>query len=208
MKRGAILIGGTLILVFFYKNISLSSGYKKLLSIILIIACITIASIYISSFIDSSNYFQQRITDTLEGNLSGRDALFKSLWYYLKHEASLVQLLVGGGASYTIKVAGNYAHNDWLELAVNNGLLGVVLYIYFFVSLFLDVKALHRKQYNYYATTLLLLLIFLFLRSLISMSYGDIPLASNIALGICLGQLSLSPSIINNSSVQKIYDRV
>ena len=203
MKRGAILIGGIMILVFFHKNISFASGFKKLLSIILIIASITIASIYISSFIDSSDYFQQRINDTLEGNISGRDVLFKSLSNYLKHEASFVQLLVGSGASYTIKVAGNYAHNDWLELAVNNGLLGVVLYIVYFVSLLKDVKELHRKQYNYYATSLVLLLIFLFLRSIVSMSYGDIPLATIIALGICLGQLSLSTSTINNNSVQK-----
>ena len=57
----------------------------------------------------------------MEGGSSGRDELLtNSLDYYLNNE-SIIQQIFGLGANGTLSVAGNGAHNDWVELLVNQG---------------------------------------------------------------------------------------
>jgi hypothetical protein len=78
-------------------------------------------------------------------------------WYLFKNEYSFVQKLVGGGFGYTIKFARkfhpedpkrdyDYPHNPFLSVLLYSGLIGLVLYIWFF-SRTVYLYFLYRKEY-------------------------------------------------------------
>ena len=72
-----------------------------------------------------------------------------------------------------MNVAGNYAHQDWLELACNNGLLGVLLALLFYITIFFTAY-LHRNNLRKeYYTAFLMVGFMLFSKTLFSMSIAN-----------------------------------
>lgn len=135
MKRGAILIGFLCFMIFIIQNYKNSENGKHKFIIILLSAVIVILGIeYIEQTLVSSDYFVRRIEQTASGDSSGRDDIYKSVWNGYWSDSSIFQLLFGHGANSTIKFAGNFAHQDWLETLCNNGLIGFVFLFGFFIS--------------------------------------------------------------------------
>ncbi len=79
----------------------------------------------------SSDYMMERIEDTLAGNSSSRDGLYSFFWKYFTEDSCFIHYLLGRGANGTLDIYYNYAHNDWLEIAVNQGLLGIFVYAFY-----------------------------------------------------------------------------
>ena len=128
MKRGAILIGGVVALYLIWQIIKNASG-KQRFFVILLTAALAVAGVYfVIDMMTSSDYFLQRLEATKEGNSSGRDSIYLFFWTYFTEKADAIQYLFGRGANGTLEIYYNYAHNDWLEIAVNQGLLGIVVY--------------------------------------------------------------------------------
>ena len=84
-------------------------------------------ALFVIKLMSESSYFAQRIDQTIAGDSSGRDDLYKSLWDILISEQDLFYILFGRGADATWALVGNYAHQDWLETFCNNGLLENVI---------------------------------------------------------------------------------
>ena len=126
---------------------------KSVLAIGFVIATL---SVVLFQYMESSDLMQARAQETLEGNTSGRDYLIKKcLDYYSK--ASTVEQIFGGGFTTTWRAAGNMAHNDWVELLVDEGLISVLIYFSIYVSLFrviyrhsmpFDIKAILYSIYS------------------------------------------------------------
>lgn len=133
----------------------------------------------------SSDYFQHRVEDTMAGNSSGRDIIYSTLWEHMFARNSIGEILFGEGMNQTVALAGKYAHNDWLELGVNMGLLGVFIYIIYFVAL--GINILNVRKYNKIVfASLMLCLALMFLKSIFSMSYGSLSIGTTMALGYSL----------------------
>ena len=191
MKRGAIIISSFLVVYYLYKEICVSSKKRRLL-LVVSSSCFIICGIYFAmDFIANSSYFKYRLNETLEGNSSGRDFLYTKLISWYLNDTSLLEFIFGGGTYNTIKIAGNVAHNDWIELAVCQGLLGIIIYIHYFISLRFDTKRLKYNNNPDYYIVMNMLFIIMFLSTLFSMSYGYLSLSTKIALGYCLGQITL-----------------
>ncbi len=155
IKRGDILCAMVSIIVYFgyiqYKKKGIS--IKSVLAIGFVIATL---SVVLFQYMESSDLMQARAQETLEGNTSGRDYLIKKcLDYYSK--ASTVEQIFGGGFTTTWRAAGNMAHNDWVELLVDEGLISVLIYFSIYVSLFrviyrhsmpFDIKAILYSIYS------------------------------------------------------------
>lgn len=185
MKRGAILIGVLCLLYFIYQSYRIVSRKNKIRLVALVIIAIVGLSYFASDFIASSEYFQYRMEETLEGDTSGRNVIYSSLFNHVISRDSLGSILFGEGINHSVAIAGNYAHNDWLELAVNMGLLGILIYITYFTSLTrftLNIKRYNRDKY----VSLVLCLIVMFSTTLISMSYGSLSIGITLALGFNL----------------------
>lgn len=170
MKRGAILIGGVSAIWFLLSQIKQSRGVgRKTLSILFMCAIVGVATWYVMDMLANSEYFVYRLNKTLEGNSSHRDVLYSSLSDEIINDTSLLHWLFGRGANSTILIAGNYAHEDWLELMTNNGIIGVVLGISFIASLYYTAYKNRRILGPNYTTCLMMATTMVFMQTFFSM---------------------------------------
>ena len=183
MKRGAILIGGVVVLYLIWQIIRNARGNQRFI-VILLTAVLAVAGVYfVIDMMTSSDYFIQRLEATKEGNSSGRDSLYSFFWTYFTEKADAIQYLFGRGANGTLEIYYNYAHNDWLEIAVNQGLLGIIVYAVYWKKFY----STWRQSTNIEAKTILALIgIIYFAKTLFSMSYADMTYVCTSVLGYAL----------------------
>lgn len=183
MKRGAILIGVATSIVLLYSNVRNSSRWMKPLFAILSVIIIIGASKYVDYMIDNSAYFNARVEQTLEGDSSNRDIIYGTLWNTLLLEQNPFYFYFGRGADSTLRVAGAFAHQDWLETFCNNGLVGVIILFFFFFILCKNVWI--SKQYfpvmMFYSFFTLFIIIFS--KTIFSASIKDLILYESLLIG-------------------------
>lgn len=134
-KRGAILcflVGFFLYFYFISKTNSNKSRYLNVL--IMLIMLIGVSALAYNTYIENA-YLQSRIENTItENDSSGRDVLYSRLLDVVSN-ADIFHFLFGYGMIKSISFIGLQAHQDWLELFVDNGLIGVILYLSVFISM-------------------------------------------------------------------------
>lgn len=183
MKRGAILIGSISIVFFLYSSFK-SANKKKKIGIVLLSIGIIIGGIYyISDMMQTSDFFMRRIEQTLEGDTSNRDTIYGSIWKTFLNESNIFYFVFGRGADASIGIVGNYAHQDWLETLINNGIIGGLILLSFFVVMAKTAyKQRHRfPKYMYYS--FLLVLFISFAKTIFSMSIQDMHISQTLLLG-------------------------
>ena len=183
MKRGAILIGGVVVLYLIWQIIRNARGKQRFI-VILLTAVLAVAGVYyVIDMMTSSDYFIQRLEAAKEGNTSGRDSIYSFFWTYFTEKADVLHYLFGRGANGTLEIYEKAAHNDWLEIAVNQGLLGIAVYVFYWKKLY----STWRQSTNIEATTILALVgIIYFAKTFFSMSYGDMTYVCTSVLGYAL----------------------
>lgn len=187
MKRGAIAIGFVSAIYFMWQLIRKSSGRVRFMFIFLSVAiCVSVVYFFIHEMA-TSDYMQYRLESTLEGNSSGRDNLYSFFWHYFADEANVLHYLIGRGANGTLEIYYNYAHNDWLEIAVNQGVLGLVVYAFYFLGFYKTWKCATNTD----AKTILALMLFIFFaKTLFSMSYADMTYVATAPFGYALATIN------------------
>lgn len=135
-----------------------------------------------------SDYLMGRINDTIAGDSSNRDIIYSAVLNAWLNANDLVNYLFGFGSNATINMIGIRAHNDWLEILLDFGLLGICLYLAFFVSLF---KTTWRQKENRQAFyTLMTVFAIWFFKSLYSMGFNESLFSYlSMVIGIVLGDL-------------------
>lgn len=185
MKRGAILLAAVLTIYFLYHSLKEASQKEKLYLLLLSIVAIVLICMVVADLMDNSAYFNRRVQQTMEGNSSGRDSIYSILWYAFLENGSLFHCLLGLGADATIEFAGNYAHNDWLELLINNGLLGIVLYVGYWWK-FTSLKNIIEEENTRCAVVAYCITFFML--TLYSMSYNNMDIFCTMGLGYCVAK--------------------
>lgn len=187
MKRGAIAIGAVTLVYFLFHAIRDSKGgMKHVLIFLSLTLCIGTICFFMYQM-ENDEYMMERIEQTLEGSSSGRDSLYSFFWNYFVHDASFIHFLFGRGANGTLEIYYNYAHNDWLELAVNQGLFGILIYFMYWCGFYKTWKGTTNAEAK---TILALTIIIYFAKTLFSMSYGDMTYVSTSVLGYALATMS------------------
>lgn len=187
VKRGAIIVGALCTVYFIYNSLKNSAKKTKWYVWMLALAFVIIGTRYVGDFFANSEYAQMRLAGTLEGDSSGRDTIFTNAWNIFIN-SNLFGLLFGHGASATIRLMGIFAHNDWLELLVNQGILGAAVYLFYWLAFY---KTFRRDRNLETKPVLGTLLIIYFAATLFSMSYNAMTLPANLALGYCLAEQQL-----------------
>lgn len=185
MKRGAILIGALCMVWFLLEMFRTAKRYKKLLIVVVSVGAVILMSYLVWHLMQTSDFFSQRLQATIEGNVSGRDFLFVTFLNYFLYDTTFFQFLFGSGANATLEISVNYAHNDWLELAINQGVFGVVVYAIYWVCFFRAWRSMTDDRLVSFAFGLVMFIYFM--RTFFSLSYGDMNIYSTIVLGFCLG---------------------
>lgn len=181
MKRGAILVGGIAVAVYFWYLFRNSKKSRKLqILVVLMVAASGVFYVY-DRLSTTSEYFQERVEDTMEGETSGRDFIQGFLIDYYITQYTPMEKLVGRGGNATLEVLGQFAHNDWIELGINQGLLGMLLYLFYWISF---VKLLMKRHVPpEVKTALAMIFVIYFLKTFFSMSYSEYTLYASMVLG-------------------------
>ena len=199
MKRGAIL-SGVLCSIWMILHTLKSNEHKtgkgmhRRFARVFLTILIMVGAVYaVQYMLQTSDYFNERVQATVAGNASGREHMYRQFLTWFIEQNRLLPFFFGNGADATLRFFSIYAHNDWLEIAINNGLVVVLIYAAYWVNLFL----LFRKCKAGIPTTIMLgmFIIVFFLATLFSMSYNSIPPSSACALAYALANLEYRPSI-------------
>lgn len=184
MKRGAAVCGLVATIVFLYDSIKSQHNTRRTIrTLLLTVGIVFFVLLSVNSMLVSSDYFNQRLESTLSGDSSERDRLYSTLFNHFINESNPFLFLFGNGADATLEIASNYAHNDWLELAINNGMIMVVIFLVFWIRVF---RTINQSKNSVCKLMISLFFIIYLLKTFFSMSYADIPTCSSVALGYAL----------------------
>lgn len=184
LKRGAIVVG-SISYVLFVIN-SLKSSSKRFRLVVLFASFFTFYLLYdfILDFYQNSELFQLRLEQTIEGNSSNRDYLYSEMLLGFINNTDLLNQLFGSGACATIKLYGGYAHSDWLEFLINQGILGVAIYLLYWFLLY----ERWRKTNGPISLAFGAFLVIYYMSSIYSMSINDYSICSSLCLGYFLSR--------------------
>lgn len=171
-KRGAIICFASQLIIFVLFNMKdtgrRTSHIKSLFITSVIVGVLGFVGY---NLLQGNEYLLMRLSDMEEGNDASGDARIFQYTAILNAfvEAPLFTKLFGHGFNQTLNIAGNYAHNDWLELLTNQGIVGVLMYLLLFIQLLKSTKAFNGN--NWRKCMFYMVLAPWFIRSLISMGY-------------------------------------
>lgn len=187
MKRGAILISIVAVAIFFWYSLKRSKGQKKILIFSLGVTVMIVLSQVVSYRLENSDYFNNRLQQTAEGSTSGRDEMYSKMINYFLNDSSVFSMLFGNGIDGTVLLFGNGAHNDWIEIAIDMGILGLAFYLFYWSRFYKT----WRSSKGLGAVYIALGIIFIceLLESFFSFSINDMPIQEMPALGYCLAAI-------------------
>lgn len=150
IKRGAIatlILNLFILLIFEIKSSAISNKIKRkikgALLVILIFSCLT----YLPRVLVGTS-----LINRLEEGSGARPKNYNALLSHLVDKSSFLDVILGNGAAGSSTLTpenGALAHNDFLEISVDYGLVGMLLYLFWLVSVFLHMRAgatgTHRK---------------------------------------------------------------
>lgn len=184
-KRGAIvcLVLGLLVLFYFYYK----NRQVKSVNIFSFIIIFLIFVFFLYESILSNEYLLSRLESTREHGVGTRTVAYELLWQHWINDTNILTILFGNGMSASVSVWGNYAHNDWLELLVSNGAVGVLLYAAFFIFLVGYIRRM--KLDSVYKSSAYICILIWLLKTIFSMGYTDMLHAIvTLLLGFIIGK--------------------
>lgn len=134
-KRSNIIAGAIVLIIYVYM-IFRDKDTRLLYKVMMLLGIVAVA-ILAYKWAMSNDYLMKRYYDTMEGNSSGRDAIYMGYWNMWTGSDSLIHTLFGWGYNGTgLSSIHSMAHNDWLEFLIDYGLIGVVILFAFVMSFF------------------------------------------------------------------------
>ena len=183
MKRGAIMIGALCVLIFIYSQFKKSNWKIKGLSIIFTAFLVYGAVSYVEHMMNTSDYFMHRIQDTEDGNSSGRNIIYTKIINEFELDDNVFHFLFGHGANHTVQVAGNFAHQDWLETLCDNGIVGVIILLNVYWILWRNYWRYSKIGDTHMKYVYLAALTICTLKTMFSMSIQNLEFMQSIILG-------------------------
>lgn len=188
-KRGNIL--AAVIPVILYVWMLFKENKKNVFKISVLIIAVAVIAVWAKGLILSDDYLLSRYEDVLEGNVSGRDVIYSTMWNMWSDTDSIVNLLFGYGynGTFLYSPVHKFAHNDWLEILVDFGLLGALFYAAIFISF---ARLYFRLDRGYPRLVCFAIVSIWFMKTLYSMGFTDETLAlMAIPFGCLYGNNSL-----------------
>ena len=189
-KRGAILVGFLAIAFFILKKVTVRSTSRRITTIVLVAVLLVLLYRYFDTIFLTNDYFYQRVMLTREGDSSGRDYIFGFFWkFFPSSENGIIGILFGNGAAATVKLLGIEAHNDWLEFAIDFGLLGIVLYLFYWLTFYKYYKFARKNLSDTIVLAMGMILIINFARTFFSMSFINMTFMSTALIGYTMAMV-------------------
>lgn len=189
-KRGAIVTCAVATLVFFLLRFKGQQKKNRFIILVLTLAAIIVGVQYIQDLFLMDDVFQARLEKTIEGRFSSREQIYPMIMNYLSSETDLFSFIFGNGAYATVRHFATMAHNDWLEFAMDFGLIGLVLYIRYWVILVKTERRSRKLDSQDVSDAIILFAIIYFIPTFFSMSLCSITIYSGSVIGFSMGYLA------------------
>lgn len=195
-KRGALIAGVIGALYFVYYQLSTIEKKNRFKGYLVVIIGIIALSVFFYDFYQSNQFLVERMSKIGEdGGTSGRDIIYANIFNSWYGDDSFIHFLFGFGfaGSLLISGIGVLAHNDWLELLSNFGLLGVVIYAILFFS---AIKFVLNNKNNKENRILMLTVVTIwFAITLFSMSYtAQTTVYQSVIMAFLIGSINNTKS--------------
>lgn len=169
-KRGAIISSGLIVIVYFYyllRNTKKGNNSIRLIGVMMLI----LALIYFGYTYYLSNEFLIDRMSRISGG-SGRDKIYQKILNYWYDSDDMLKYFFGFGFVSSLKITnGLFAHNDWLELLSNIGLVGILCYLLLYFS---SIRVFREYKWESVEKYILLSVILVWLlSSMVSMWYSN-----------------------------------
>ena len=137
-KRGALLCFAfqTIVFVTYMIKQQKQSNFK-IGSVLFVLLLLGVLGYFVVETFESNYFFQQRLLSMINGedDGSGRNEYYSNIFKKFSN-GSLFDQLFGLGYGGSIMINGNYAHNDWMELLADQGILGCSIYALLYLTIF------------------------------------------------------------------------
>lgn len=187
-KRGAIFLGTICLLFFLWQSLRTSKLSNKIMVVVAVGVALVFFIPMIEDLIENSDYFVYRIERTLEGDSSGRDVIYSKYWSFYWNQDSIFAPLFGNGAFGTVKLLGLIAHNDWLEILIDMGLIGTLIYLLYWIQAIIMCRNSARVCRPEVYQGILLFIIINLGRTVFSMSIMDMHFFATSVFGYLVAQ--------------------
>jgi len=155
LKRGGLIALSLSFFTYYLVSVYCTKAGSMFKSIIIAFLFILIFFMSVSWFDTkfNDNHLKERMEQMSEDGGSGRADYYAMVWNKIT-DSSAQELITGHGYLSTIQVTGKYtAHNDFLELLYDFGILFFIFYIVFWYK-YAKYCIKHIKQRTKYATAL------------------------------------------------------
>lgn len=185
-KRGALIVGLIGVLVFVYYHLrTVNPKTRKQSFIVALLGALSLVA-FIYNFYISNEFLIGRMGLISDGG-SNRDIIYANLFHSWYESNSVIHYLFGFGFVSTIEQSGGaLAHNDWLELLINFGLLGFFIYVLVFYAL---ARLILNSRIEIESRLIMLAIVCMwFLQTLFSMYYtASTTVLTAVVLGYLIG---------------------
>ncbi len=186
-KRGNII--AAIIPLILFVHYSFRNSRRSILKTIMVLLVIAGASYLTYHWAVTDDFLMYRIEQTAEGNSSGRDVIYAGAWHTWFNSNNFFHYLFGYGFDGTVHQSltlYHYAHNDWLEILVDYGLLGIPFYLMIFLSFIKPIRKVHAYEMKMVLVSSVFIWLF---KSVYSMGFTEEALSvMMISMGTALGR--------------------
>ena len=190
-KRGSIIVSLVFLGWFIYSRMRYSKRNKGKLLLGTILVIVAVYYIF-NYFVLNNAYFASRLDTTVGGDREEvRSLIYADLFDWFLHDNTTYGFLLGNGPYTSVKIIGMLAHNDWLEIALAIGCVGLVSYLFYWICLIQTAKVFKRGKKNLAYYILISFFLIYFMKSMFSMSYDTIPVAASMILALAIANPSI-----------------
>ena len=170
-KRGALLAMVASLVIWMYTDLRDQRNRKKIFKVLLYIVIAVVACFAVEIVVEKLDLDILRRMESLvngeDSSGSGRTEIWSMYWDYLKND-SLLNSIFGRGYTATkrnpslIGLGMGWAHNDFLQVFFDYGIVGLLLFCSIVYKLFANYLSMRKSGYRFHRQFLISLVIFLF----------------------------------------------
>lgn len=194
MKRGGLIAFVASVLVYGLVNYICLNKKKNRIGSFILTVIVFAGLIYLYFYFDEliGNVLSMRLQSIEEDGGSGRMDIYPVVWSHIK-QSSFFDLLFGHGWNAVKQNCGTYssAHNDFLEVLYDFGIVVFLLYVAFFIEYF-KVALRLIKKYSFYAAPVCSSLAMFFFNSMVShiVIYPQYAIIFSLFLGLMSNRIN------------------
>jgi hypothetical protein len=138
-KRAAILCGIVALALIVFEYLYASKDKSKIKRYIVSVFLLFAVGYFGYDLYEQNQFLIERMQQMMGGDSSGRDNLIETLLGFWYQSDSLIPYLFGYGYNASGRYSVHVSHNDWVDMLVSFGLLGLLVYFALFRLLFLQI---------------------------------------------------------------------